>query len=98
MVRDGSFVPATVRKRFKLATFTVKEFILLFLYCIFSFVIKKSSEQKLELSILHKLKEIKSSGSEYVIKLLDFFFLDDNQDNFYLVFDYCNVCLFYYLI
>jgi len=40
---------------------------------------------KLELSILSKLRELSSNGSEHIIKLLDVYFLDNGQEKFCLI-------------
>ena len=40
---------------------------------------------KLELSILSKLRELSSNGSEHIIKLLDVYFLENDQEKFCLI-------------
>ena len=59
---------------------------------------------KLELSILSKLRELSSNGSEHIIKLLDVYFLDNDQEKFclitepnviFLIFKY-NFCKFFF--
>ncbi len=53
------------------------------------------SSQALEISILYKLRELKSPGCEHIIKYYDFFFIDTDETLIYLVLDLCDVYIFY---